>query len=69
MMIGTLDLMRDENIDYAMRLMQAGVPIELHVYPGAFHGFEGLAPNAAISIRAVKEYTEALKRGLYRPLA
>ncbi len=66
MMIGELDLMRDENIAYAMRLMQAGVPTELHVYPGAFHGFEGLVPNAAVSARAVKEYTEALKRGLSR---
>jgi len=66
MMIGELDLMRDENIEYAMRLMQVGVPIELHVYPGAFHGFEGLVPNAAVSVRAVNEYTEALKRGLSR---
>jgi len=69
MMIGELDLMRDENIDYAMRLMQAGVPTELHVYPSAFHGFEGIAPNAAVSIRAVKEYTEVLKRDLHRTLA
>ena len=55
--IGELDLMRDENIEYATRLMQAGVPTELHVYPGAFHGFEGLVPNAAVSVRAVNEYT------------
>jgi acetyl esterase/lipase len=66
--IGELDLMRDENIEYAMRLMQAGVPTELHVYPGAFHGFEGLVPNAAVSIRAVNEYTDALKRELSRNL-
>jgi acetyl esterase/lipase len=64
MMIGELDLMRDENIAYAMRLLQAGVPTELHVYPGAFHGFEGLVPQAAVSVRAVNEYTEALKHGL-----
>ncbi len=36
MMIGELDMMRDENIQYAMRLLRAGVPTELHVYPGAF---------------------------------
>ena len=64
MMVGELDLMRDENIAYATRLLQAGVPTELHVYPGAFHGFEGLVANADISIRAINEYTEALKRGL-----
>jgi acetyl esterase/lipase len=66
LMVGELDLMRDENIEYAMRLMQAGVPTELHVYPGAFHGFEGLVVNAAVSIRAVNVYTEALKHGLNR---
>jgi acetyl esterase/lipase len=63
-MVGELDLMRDENIEYAMRLMQADVPTELHVYPGAFHGFEGMVPTASVSIRAVNEYTQALKRGL-----
>jgi len=65
LMIGELDLMRDENIEYAMRLMQAGVPTELHVYPGGFHAFERMVPQAAVSIRAAKEYTEALKRGLW----
>ena len=29
-----------ENVAYAMKLMAAGVPTELHVYPGAFHGFD-----------------------------
>jgi acetyl esterase/lipase len=64
MMVGTLDLMRDENIQYANRLMQAGVPTELHVYPGAYHGFEILAPNSSISQRAVTGYVAALKRAL-----
>lgn len=62
MMIGTLDLMRDENIEYANRLMQTGVPTELHVYPGAFHGFEIITPNSSISQRAASEYIAALKR-------
>ncbi len=64
MMIGTNDLLRDENIDYANRLMQAGVPTELHIYPGAFHGFEIAAPGADISQRATAEYIAALKRAL-----
>jgi acetyl esterase/lipase len=38
--VGGADGFRDENIDYALRLGQAGVPTELHVYPGAPHGFE-----------------------------
>jgi acetyl esterase/lipase len=62
--IGEEDLMRDENIIYATRLMQAGVQTELHVYPGAFHGFERYATTAQVSQRAVTEYIAALKRGL-----
>lgn len=46
---GTLDLFVDENILYAQRLMQAGIPTELHVYPGAPHAFDRIAPQAAVS--------------------
>ena len=60
--IGELDLMRDENIDYANRLMQAGVSTELHIFPGAFHGFELFAPESEIGKRALLEYGAALKR-------
>jgi acetyl esterase/lipase len=63
-MVGDLELMRDENIEYAMRMMRAGVPTELHVYPGAFHGFNIFVPTAKISIRANQEIDEALKRAL-----
>ncbi|MBV9355269.1 MAG: alpha/beta hydrolase [Chloroflexi bacterium] len=41
---GDLDLLLDENLVYAQRLIQAGVPTELHVYPGAYHTFELLVP-------------------------
>jgi acetyl esterase/lipase len=46
---GGADGFRDEDVDYATRLNQAGVPTELHVYPGACHGFNLLAPDAAVS--------------------
>lgn len=59
--VGALDLFLEEDIEYARRLMRAGVPVELHVYPGAFHGFE-LAAEARISIRAEQERREALAR-------
>lgn len=36
---GALDLFLEENLDYATRASKAGVPMELHVYPGAVHGF------------------------------
>jgi len=44
--VGTVDGFRDEDIDYAMRLNQAGVPCELHVYPGASHGYQIAAESA-----------------------
>lgn len=47
--VGTLDLFHDEDLDYAARLQGAGVPCEVHVVPGAFHGFDGIAPKADIS--------------------
>ena len=59
--VGTLDLFLEENIEYARRLMRAGVPTELHVYPGAYHGFQGVAPEARISKAFVADYFAALK--------
>ena len=36
---GALDLSLEENLDYSRRLIRAGVPTEVHIYPGAPHGF------------------------------
>ncbi|WP_269855982.1 alpha/beta hydrolase [Streptomyces sp. RPT161] len=47
--VGSVETFRDEDIDYAARLLQAGVQTELHVWPGGFHGFDGIAPQAALS--------------------
>jgi acetyl esterase/lipase len=38
--VGGADGFRDEDIDYALRLNQSGVPTELHVLPGAPHGVQ-----------------------------
>ncbi|MCP3991357.1 MAG: alpha/beta hydrolase, partial [Actinomycetia bacterium] len=54
-MVGTLDGFADEDIEYAMRLNHAGVAVELHVYPGAPHGFEGFAPGAVVSRQARRD--------------
>jgi acetyl esterase/lipase len=62
--VGTLDVFRDENIEYARRLLEAGVSTELHVYPGAPHGFEGLAPKAVVSQQFARDILEALRRAL-----
>jgi acetyl esterase/lipase len=63
---GALDLFVDENIIYAHRLMRAGVATELHVYPGAVHGFDSF-PYADVSLQARRDIIEALERYLRSP--
>jgi len=60
---GGLDLFLEEDLDYARRLMRAGVPVELHVYPGGFHGFD-FDPTADVSVRARRDSMNALSRSL-----
>ncbi len=62
--VGTEDLFRDEDIDYAQRLMAAGVPTQLEVHPGMFHGGEGFVPQAGVSQRMRMGYLDALKRAI-----
>ncbi|MCX8032972.1 MAG: alpha/beta hydrolase [Thermoleophilia bacterium] len=57
------DPLRDEAIIYAMRLMEAGVPVELHNYPGTVHGFDFMTPSD-VSVRAVRESVEVFRRVL-----
>ena len=59
--VGMLDLFLEEDVEYARRLMAAGVPTELHVLPGAYHGFE-LVPEAELSRRSEAERRGALQR-------
>ncbi len=47
--VGTLDLFHDKDLAYAERLNAAGVPCEVEVVPGAFHGFDGVVPKAPVS--------------------
>lgn len=60
---GALDLFLDENVDYAMRLIAAGVATELHIYPGCPHGYV-IAADAPVSKRALADKRAALRRGL-----
>ena len=62
--VGTLDGFVDEDVEYAQRLNQAGVPTELHVHPGAPHGFELFAPHTAVAKRARAEMNDWLTRVL-----
>jgi triacylglycerol lipase len=59
--IGALDLFLEEDLEYARRLLRAGVPTELHVYPGAFHAFD-MAPDAGVAQQARRDSREALAR-------
>lgn len=57
------DPLRDEGIEYALRLLQAGVQTELHSFPGTFHG-SSLFSFAQISQRETREQLAVLKRAL-----
>ncbi|MBA4026365.1 MAG: esterase [Gordonia sp.] len=61
-----LDPLRDEGIDYALRLLHAGISVELHSFPGTFHG-SALVPTAEVTQRGHTEKLNALRRGLRIP--
>jgi acetyl esterase/lipase len=60
--VGAIDLFVDEDIEYARRLIAAGVPVELHVVPGAYHAYDLLVPNAEVTARFTEYWTTALRR-------
>jgi triacylglycerol lipase len=61
--VGALDLFLEEDVEYARRLIRAGVPTELHVYPGAFHAFD-IDPTAAVAKTARADRVAAFRRFL-----
>lgn len=63
--VSTLDPFRDDTIRYAQRLAQAGVPVEFHLYPRAYHAFEAIAKGTAYSERAIDEYVRVLNEALH----
>jgi triacylglycerol lipase len=62
--VGALDLFLDEDLDYARRLLHAGVPVELHVYRGATHGFEQVR-SAGVTQAAERDSIAALRRAMW----
>ncbi|OGO32523.1 MAG: hypothetical protein A2Z29_06955 [Chloroflexi bacterium RBG_16_56_11] len=60
--VGDLDLFAQEDIDYARRLIAAGVPIELHVYPGGCHAFDMIGPGSNITKMFINDMHRALRR-------
>ena len=61
LLTGSLDLFFDEDLDYARRLVDAGVPVELHSYPGAIHAFNMMA-EAAISQAFARDMMGGISR-------
>lgn len=61
---GSAETFRDEAIDYARRIILAGGLCELHVWPGAFHGFYTMTPDAAVSQACVAARENWLARVL-----
>lgn len=63
---GSIDLFAPENIAFAGRLVEAGIPVELLVVPGAFHAFDVLVPHARMSRRYRLALLNALARAFGR---
>ncbi|MFF2352098.1 alpha/beta hydrolase [Kitasatospora sp. NPDC058115] len=63
--VGDLEVARDEVIDFGLRLSQADVPLELHVFPGAYHGFDIKDPRAGVSRHSLATQADALRRALH----
>ncbi|MGW0472469.1 alpha/beta hydrolase [Streptomyces coeruleorubidus] len=60
--VGSAETFRDEVVAYASRIWQAGGVAELHVWPGGFHGFDGFAPQAALSQSSRAAHVNWLRR-------
>ncbi|MGY6653358.1 alpha/beta hydrolase [Amycolatopsis sp. TRM77291] len=60
--VGAAEIFRDEDVDYARRLWRAGVPTELHVWAGAYHGFDRIAPDSEVTRAALAARASWLRR-------
>jgi triacylglycerol lipase len=61
--VGAIDGFADEDLAYAVRLHRAGVPTELHLYPGACHGYL-IARDSPITIQSERDRDDWLARQL-----
>lgn len=64
--VGSIDLFAEEVTEYAKRLVLSGVPTELLVVPGAYHGFNKIAPEAPVSKDFDRRWNAALSRAFAR---
>jgi len=60
--IGDIDMFLQESLDFASRLSAAGTPVELHVYPGALHGWSSMPGDSARKAQFLRDRDEALRQ-------
>lgn len=60
--VGAIDLFVEESMEYAQRLVHAGVATELMIVPGAYHGFDLVVPDAAATQRFTASWKAALRK-------
>lgn len=61
-----LDPLRDEGEEYARRLVEAGVPVRVHRYPGMIHSFVDFEQSLSAARAAVEEAASALREAWSR---
>ncbi|WP_022872639.1 alpha/beta hydrolase [Nesterenkonia alba] len=61
---GSSETFRDEILDYAHRLSVAGVSVDLHMWGGGFHGFDGMVPHASLSRASSAVRDDFIRRAL-----
>jgi acetyl esterase/lipase len=66
MHVGQVDLFRDETLEFAAKLSRSGVPTELHLWPGCYHGFQILVPEAAVAEACNERTFDYLRRTVNR---
>ena len=59
--VGQIDVFRDEDLAYAIKLSRAGVPVEFHLHPGAPHEFDSIAFGSDVARRAIADRVRVLK--------
>ena len=64
--VGELDVFRDEDVTYATRLLQNGIATELHVFPGAYHAWDLFAPDAGLTTAFFQTWFGYLRRAFRR---
>jgi len=64
--VGSVDLFAEEDMEYARRLVHAGVSTELNLVPGGYHGFDFFAPEAPLTVAFNESWNAALRQAFRR---